>query len=225
MVNLEFLHMNSSLYFCFSMTNHTHHNTLIIFALEVEAQGQFNNLNLLYSGVGKVNAAYRFTHKLAQWQHVNGSKPKLVLNLGSAGSTQFKAGTIVNCTHFIQRDFDTTALGTALYTTPYEETPVPLVNGLRFPAYPEGICGTGDNFSTNGHMPDWNVVDMEAFALAKICKLENIPFGCLKYITDGADGQAAPSWEARLSGAAERLHDAAKVILDLDERVAQRTQN
>jgi adenosylhomocysteine nucleosidase len=202
------------------MTNNIHPDALVVFALETEAQGRFNDFNLLYSGVGKVNAAYRLTHKLAQWQHSKGSKPKLVLNLGSAGSTQFKAKTIVNCTRFVQRDFDVTALGVAPYTTPYEETPVLLANGVRYPIYQDGICGTGDNFSTNGVAPEWNVVDMEAYALAKICKLENIPFGCLKYITDGADGHAASSWEEGLPETAGRLHEAVKALFRYNESEA-----
>ena len=35
---------------------------------------------------------------------------------------------------------------------------------------------------------------MEAYALAKICKLENIAFRCFKYITDNADEAASTDW-------------------------------
>lgn len=186
---------------------------LLVFALDVEAQGLFDNLSPLYCGVGKVNAAYRLTDKLASWKKRCGRLPELVLNLGSAGSTYFGCGEIINCTSFVQRDFDATALGCAPYSTPYEDIPIPLANGIRYPAYLEGICGTGDNFETGNDMSNWNVVDMEAYALAKICKLENISFGCLKYITDGADGAAAKSWQEGLTKAAVKLHKGLLSIL------------
>ena len=125
-------------------------NVLVVFALEAESQGRFADFNLLISGVGKVNAAYHLTRKLAEWGHQKKGLPKLVLNLGTAGSTQFKAGSIVNCTRFIQRDIDATALGFELHATPYDNTPVSLANGARYGLYPEGICGTGDIFSTTG---------------------------------------------------------------------------
>ncbi|MFA4995363.1 MAG: 5'-nucleosidase [Bdellovibrionales bacterium] len=188
-------------------------DVVVVFALEEEAQGHFDDYDVLYSGVGKVNAAYRLTRSLALRFRNKQNKPKLILNLGSAGSPHFKSGVIVNCTRFIQRDFDATALGSAPYTTPYENTPAVLTNGVRYPDFPDGICGTGDNFSTNGHTPEWTVVDMEAYALAKICFLENISFACLKYITDGADGQAASSWEAGLPKTSEKLRDAMSSLL------------
>ncbi len=180
-------------------------NTLVVFALEVEAQNRFNDMNLIYCGVGKVNAAHRLTKKISEWRHQHGRLPSLVLNLGSAGSAHFDTGAVVNCTRFVQRDFDVTPLGFAPYATPFEDVPVILQNGKRHAAFPEGICGTGDSFVTDGAMTQWNVVDMEAYALAKICYLENIPFACMKYITDGADGHAARSWEESVAAAAEAL--------------------
>jgi adenosylhomocysteine nucleosidase len=38
------------------------------------------------------------------------------------------------------------------------------------------------------------VVDMEAYALAKVCKLQNINFKCFKFISDGADENAKDHW-------------------------------
>ena len=47
------------------------------------------------------------------------------------------------------------------------------------------------------------VIDMEAYALAKVCHLEGAAFGCAKYVTDGADGSAAEDWQRNLPRAAE----------------------
>ncbi|MDD3029500.1 MAG: nucleosidase [Alphaproteobacteria bacterium] len=182
-------------------------NTLVVFALEEEAQGLFDDFQVLYTGIGKVNASYRLTRALAAWEEKTNGKPDLVLNLGSAGSPVFKRGEVVNCTGFVQRDFDVTVFGTPPYTNAFENIPVPMRTGVRYPHLPEGVCGTGDNFATEvlKGVP-WNVSDMEAFALAKVCHFENIPFASLKYITDGADSkEAAESWEETLPKTAAAL--------------------
>jgi adenosylhomocysteine nucleosidase len=201
------------------MINDARKNTLLVLALEIEAQKYFEDFLPLYTGVGKVNAAYNLTRRLAEWKQVREAMPSLVLNIGSAGSPHFKTGTIVNCTQFVQRDFDVTALGHPPYVTPFEDTPVSLSNGNRYHDYAEGICGTGDNFATSGSTPSWNVIDMEAYALAKICRMENVPFGCLKYITDGADGHAAAAWEDALSDAAKQLHTAVSKVAESHQKI------
>jgi len=189
-------------------------STLIVFALEAEAQGHFDDLPSLFCGVGKVNAAYRLTQRLATWRREHhGAAPDLVINAGSAGSSTFAAGTLVNCTRFIQRDMDATALACAPFATPFDDTPTTLCNGLRLTAHIEGVCGTGDNFATNGTNGHWNVADMEAFALAKVCHHEDIPFCCLKFITDGANTDSALTWEAALDHTALTLREAVEALV------------
>lgn len=185
-------------------------NILMVFALGAEAQGLFEPFAPLYCGVGKVNAAYHLTLALQHYKAHHGTAPKLVLNLGSAGSGHFLRGTVVNCTQFIQRDFDVTALGCAPYSTPFDDTPPTLTNGQRYAGLPEGICGSGDQFVTAASAAPWNVIDMEAFALAKVCHHEQVPFAALKYITDGADGQAAVAWQDGLKHTAATLLQAAQ---------------
>ncbi|MDE2029629.1 MAG: nucleosidase [Alphaproteobacteria bacterium] len=186
---------------------------MAVFALEAEARGLFGGYDVVYCGVGKINAAHRLTRALMEWQQAHGAMPRLVLNLGSAGSPQFKTGTIVNCTGFIQRDFDVSAFGYMPHLNPFDKLPPVLETGLRLGSHPEGICGTGDSFVADGaREKPWNVMDMEAYALARVCEAEQIPFGCLKYITDGADADAASVWEERLEAAAHALRQAAGAL-------------
>jgi adenosylhomocysteine nucleosidase len=59
------------------------------------------------------------------------------------------------------------------------------------------------------------VVDMEAYALAKTCWHENAKFACVKYITDGADHAAADDWQRNVHKAAEdflRLFQGLKLL-------------
>ena len=43
---------------------------------------------------------------------------------------------------------------------------------------------------------------MEAYAFGYVVREEKVPFPCLKYITDGADGAAAEDWMVQLHKAA-----------------------
>jgi len=185
-------------------------NILISMALESECRGRFTKENVIYTGVGKINAAYNLTKSIEK------HTPNIVVNLGSAGSSVFKRGKIVNCTKFVQRDMDVQPLGFQKWVTPFEEDNGAILNyGLRVPNLEEGICGTGDSFDVSLNEKIYNVVDMESYALAKICQKENITFLCLKYITDGADKDSANDWTQSLEDASAGLFSEYENMLGL----------
>lgn len=171
-------------------------DALFVFALESEAAEEFADCNVLITGIGKVSAAYALTKYIAQ------HKPAMIINLGSAGSNTFSKGDVVCCTKFIQRDMDVRGLGFQLYETPLSGIAPVLEYGLQVNGLPQGICGTGDSFEMNHAVTDYTVVDMEAYPLALIAQKENIPFLCLKYISDGANGDAADDWNELVHKAA-----------------------
>jgi hypothetical protein len=41
--------------------------------------------------------------------------------------------------------------------------------------------------------------------LAKVCVLQGARFGCIKFVTDGADDGAADAWQETVGHAAERF--------------------
>jgi adenosylhomocysteine nucleosidase len=177
--------------------------TLVVFALEVESQGLFaaRGIPVLYTGIGKINAAMALTRTLARYRHGGLPFPQ-VLNLGTAGSRHFARGALVECHHFVQRDMDVRALGFAAGHTPFDETPARLEFPRTFTHLPAGLCGSGDSFETGEPRLYCEVVDMEAYALAKVCRIEGAPFACAKYITDGADDTAATDWQESVAHAA-----------------------
>ena len=67
---------------------------LIVSALEVETQGQLKDLDVLYTGVGKVNATMALVGRLTDYNY---AKPDLVINYGTAGSRKIKKKTLVDC--------------------------------------------------------------------------------------------------------------------------------
>lgn len=181
---------------------------LIVCALEIETQGQLEDYDILYTGVGKVNATFKLTKRLS------GFAPKLVINYGTAGSRKIKKKTLVDCTKFVQRDMDVTGLGFMRGETPFEDEP-PLMLDFGITEYNNirrrATCGSGDSFVEDRTQYYGEVVDMEAYALAKVCYNYKIPFVSFKYITDGADEQAHEDWEKNL---ADGIEEFKKQVLD-----------
>ena len=176
-----------------------YNNILLVFALESEAGNEFENYNKVFVGIGKVKATYHLTKAIQK------ANPDLIINLGTAGSTTFDRGSVVNCHRFIQRDMDVRALGFQKFETPFSDESIVLEYGLKIENLPNGICGSGDQFEMEHINPEYNVNDMEAFALAKVAEQEGIDFLCLKYISDGADGNAADDWTEEVKKASVAL--------------------
>ena len=178
--------------------------TLVVVALQAECVGVFEaaGVPVLYCGVGKINAAMTLARELARYAVHDQPMPR-VLNFGSAGSRRHPAGTLVACHEFVQRDMDVRGLGFALGVTPFDAAPPILKFEPLFNHLPSAVCGSGDSFATVVTDMDCAVVDMEAYALAKVCWKEQAPFGCAKYVTDGADQAAAEDWQRNVHKSAD----------------------
>jgi adenosylhomocysteine nucleosidase len=192
----------------------TEGNWLVVMALPLEAQNVFERAGVpvLYTGVGKVNAAMTLSRAIAAYRHQGDPMPRVV-NFGSAGSQCFSTGAVVACTAFRQRDMDVSGLGFAPGVTPYEDCPAVLEFATPFDELPRATCGTGDSFETGSRTASCDVVDMEAYALAKVCHVEGLVFASVKFVSDGADHAAAADWQAN-------LHRAADQFLSLYRRLA-----
>jgi len=187
---------------------------LIVCALEIETQGQLDDYEVLYTGVGKVNATFELTRKFGKF----GSyiPYDMVINYGTAGSRKIKKKQLVDCTKFIQRDMDVTGLGFMRGETPFEQDPPFVIQQQNIEFNPIGrnaTCGSGDNFAEDKTQYYGEVVDMEAYALAKVCYLYDVPFISFKYITDGADEQAHEDWEKNLADGIEVFKE--KILKEL----------
>ena len=179
-------------------------STLVVFALRTESAGVFESANIpvLYCGVGKVNAAIALTRELARYTQ-RGQVPPRVLNFGSAGSRRYATGSLVECHEFVQRDMDVRGLGFELGVTPFDVAPSLLRFDPVFTHLPAAVCGSGDSFATGAVGMDCDVVDMEAYALAKVCWRDEAPFACAKFVSDGADHAAADDWQRNQHRAAD----------------------
>jgi len=177
-------------------------NILIVSALTEETQNQLSDYDVLYTGVGKVNATYELTRTLFDER----CNYNLVINYGTAASKVYKG--LVDCTRFIQRDMDATPLGFKIGETPFEEESSMIdFSHLKNPIGKNLCCYTGDSFATD-LTPYDDVVDMEAYALAKTCRNLDIDFVSYKYISD--DGNA-DDWKENCSKGIKEF----KKVLDI----------
>ena len=181
-------------------------NPLLVMALPLESQGVFERaaIPVLYTGIGKVNATYALTRRLAGYAHAGVPMPQ-VINFGTVGSQVHPTGTVLECHAFVQRDMDVTGLGVPLGVTPFEDSPPRLEFPALFAKLPQGVCGSGDSFVMAQGVTECDVVDMEGYALAKVCWMERVAFTSVKYVTDGADHAAGQDWQSNLKLAADQF--------------------
>ena len=138
---------------------------------------------ILYTGVGKINATKALMEHAYHLKNWNFS----VVNYGTAAkvSDNVEVGKLYEVTNFIQRDMDVSPLGFQNYETPWGNRNISFLTTTL-----DGItCGTGDSFYLHGEskQTDYDIVDMEAYALATVCKDFQIPFRCFKYISDAGN--------------------------------------
>ena len=154
---------------------------------------------ILHTGVGKINAAASLTEAILK------DKPDIIINYGTAGrsSDRVEVGGLYRVDQIIQRDMDASPLGFAKFQTPFGMKKIVLTTNKTNPV----VCATGDSFWTGGDEGSHDVVDMEAYALAKVCYHYDIPFISFKYITDGADEQAHEDWEKNLADGIQEFQE------------------
>ena len=130
---------------------------------------------VVFTGMGKM----RMFSALVKWHDTlpEGRTP-VILNIGSAGSAKYPIGTIVPVTRFFNGGCE-------------------LVHDcIEVPGDGASVF-SGDYFmSTQTFSPEqvkelsqqYDLFDMEAYAVARFCQMYGIPFYCLKAVSDNLDG-------------------------------------
>jgi adenosylhomocysteine nucleosidase len=156
-------------------------NRIFVAALKEETP----NLDFFhFTGVGKINATYNLTKIIHKYS------PKEIINFGTAGAIDKNLNGIIECTKFYQRDMD----ASAIMNLKVGQTPFDDINEIIHSK--KGYsCGSGDSF-VNKQIPiKVDVVDMEAYAIAKACIFAGVEFKCYKYVSDQADENASKDWQ------------------------------
>ena len=181
---------------------------LLIVALEQELPTTgLADWTILYTGVGKVNAAINLMAALTE------KKPDLLINYGTAGAIKTGLADIVEVGQSVQCDMDARPLGIALGATPFE------TGTERFTLSDSPlICGTADRFVTSAPELTCDLVDMELYALAKIAKREQIPLKSFKFISDNADDSSHQDWKNSIPDAASGFLSIQDALLSLQSQ-------
>jgi adenosylhomocysteine nucleosidase len=174
----------------------------ILVALESELPRKFfyenttRNYEIIYTGVGKINAAIVATSILST------SSYSSFINYGTAGTLKPElAGQLLEVGTVYQRDMDARPQA-PLGSTPFEPGEL---NASIVLSKSNITLSTGDNFVMT--MPELvtDLVDMEAYALAKACKRFKAKLTCVKYASDFADENAAEHWAENVSNGAAQF--------------------
>jgi adenosylhomocysteine nucleosidase len=171
----------------------------VIVALENELPSEYFHKHrpsvdwqIAYCGVGKINAT------IAAMKYGKLDNCTKIINYGSAGivSTKNLIGKVVQPDVLVQRDMLAQPLvprGITPYDNDATAGPIMLNTNSNI------TLGTGDSFVTEAD--PWfgyasiDLVDMEAYAIAKASLSLDIPFECYKYVSDFADKDAADAWQ------------------------------
>ena len=138
---------------------------IIVTALKDEAEGLEKYAPVIHTGIGKVNACIKLYEAILKYQ------PELVLNYGTAGGISDLVG-LHKVAHFVQVDMDVRGLDFPRGITPLMNEKLPHKKGI--------VLGTGDSFITNADKQleglgiEIDLVDMEGYALKKVCEHHNI---------------------------------------------------
>lgn len=186
---------------------------------------------LLKSGIGKVNAAMSTTLLLQKYQ------PDVVINTGSAGGfdQNLEVGAIVISDEVRHHDVDVTAFGYEMGQVPQMpaafrsdaalmELAERAVEEVGEHPYAVGLIATGDSFMNDparveqvrGHFPDMKAAEMEAAAVAQVCHQFEVPFVVIRALSDIAGKESNISFDEFLPVAAKH---STEIVLNVVERL------
>jgi len=176
---------------------------IVVIALEAELPQELpDGYYKIVTGVGKLNAAIELCTRIA----VMPNSITEVIYYGTAGIVSKKPliGQLVRPDVIIQRDMlaePQAPRGVVPFEQGDTAGPILLNTDTNI------TLGTGDSFVMD--TDPWfdyasiDLVDMEAYALAKVARRYNIPFKCYKYVSDFADENAADTWQENVDKGAD----------------------
>ena len=169
---------------------------LIVYSIPQEKiEVNIPNAEVIYveTGMGKVNAAKKTMRAICEYH------PDMVINIGSAGTLNHKVGDIFVCNHFIDRDLRKVTLDGVVSEIEFGNDAINRIFTGCDLMY--GTCNTGDSFITQGNDIEGDVIDMESYAEADVCREMGVPFFAVKYVTDVVGQNSSEEWFAKLADA------------------------
>lgn len=154
-------------------------------------------IGYLRTGMGKAKSAFYLS------EAINQGHPDLVVNVGTAGTLHHRVGDVVVCRHFMDRDMKMSAEFGAEHEIDASGLLVQKGYCQHWPG--GGVCNTGDTFLAEASVVEGDVIDMEAYAQALVCRAKNVPFIAVKYVTDVIGQPSAKPWNDKHADARAAL--------------------
>ena len=170
-------------------------------------------------GVGPIEAAVSLTRLLAELGPER--QPNLVVSLGSAGSARLVQTAVYQASSVAWRDMDASAFGFAKGVTPFLGLPATVPLDLRIPGLSVASLSTGANVVSGAGYAGLaeDMVDMETFAILRVCQTFGLPLIALRGISDGAkDVQGLHDWQEYLHIVDRNLAEAVQAMIAALER-------
>lgn len=169
------------------------------------------------AGIGKVNAAVTAQTMILKYS------PSVVINVGVAGGLfrNLSIGDIVVADNVVEHDMDTTAVGDAPglisgLNKVYMECDKETAELMECAAREEGLnvvrgtVASGDQFIHTDEqrgriIENFNAAaaEMEGASIGHVCEMNNVPFGVLRAISDGANSGSVMDYPTFAKMAAE----------------------
>lgn len=183
----------------------------VLFVMAVDAEyGDHLKLRMtpLMCGVGPVEAALATSLALSELKQRD-QLPDLLVSLGSAGSRELEQAGVYQATSVSYRDMDASALGFEKGATPFLDMPIAIPLPFEIPNVPKARLSTGANVVSGAQYDaiDADMVDMETFAIWRVCHQFGVPIIALRGISDGKDEL-------------EKLSDWTEYLHVIDEKLA-----
>ncbi len=179
---------------------------LLVYAIpEERIEINIPNAEVIYveTGMGKVNAAMKTMRAICEYH------PDMVINYGSAGTLNHNIGDIIVCNRFIDRDLQKVTVNGVVSEIVFgTDAARDVLTEQRLTERAKvlwGTCNTGDSFITSGADIEGDVIDMESYAMADVCREMGIPFVAVKYVTDVVGQNSVESWQEKLADARKGL--------------------
>ncbi len=162
-------------------------------------------------GVGPIEAAVSVTRLLAELGPEG--RPDLVVSLGSAGSARLVQTAVYQACSVSWRDIDASPFGFAKGITPFLDLPATVPLDLRIPRLATASLSTGASVVSGAGYDQIaeDMVDMETFAILRVCQTFDLPLIALRGISDG-------------NKAVEGLHDWQEYLHIVDRNLADAVQ-
>lgn len=197
--------------------------------------GKINGVDTVVAvaGVGKVNAAVCAQTMILKYS------PDVVINVGVAGGldTGFKIGDIAVADAVVEHDMDTSPLGDApgyisglgMIEMPCDKTIADMmakaVETVGTIHAKRGIIASGDQFINTQEERDKIIgnfgaiaAEMEGASIGHVCVMNNVKFGVLRAISDGANDDSPMDYPEFAKMAAA---NSIKIILELLKNVKE----